>query len=292
MKRHLLTIGGGLAGIALTVALLQAGASVIQGRQDAQTSDFTLETPDIADVPDLADGGMDPAKTTAGEDTPVLAAPADPAHEDPATTVSTGNALPQAEDKTVRDIAPEQFGLPDEVPAKPLERIEPRTPLSQPLARPEPVPAVLRHPVALSAGLIQFGDRLLQLEGIEPEKADRICGETGKTWPCGMVAQTAFRNFLRARALLCTVPKNGWQGTLTTACSVNNIDPAGWLAENGWADAAAGSPLAGKVATARQSRLGFFGDDPRDLNTAPAPREETLHPGDAETGVDMTGEGL
>ena len=144
----------------------------------------------------------------------------------------------------------------------------------------------------MSAGLIQFGDRLLQLEGIEPEKADRLCGEAGKTWPCGMVAKTAFRNFLRARALLCSVPKNGWQGTLTTACSVNNIDPAAWLAENGWADATAGSPLAGKVAAARQSRLGFFGDDPRDLNTVPAPPEEILRPEDVQTGVDTSGQGL
>ena len=287
MKRHLLTIGGGLAGIVLTVALLLTGASVIQGRQSAETPDFTLETPDMADVPDLGGDGMETAETGAGETVSV-----DPAPGDPASTDTLDSSLPQTEDKSVRDIAPEQFGLPEEVTTQPLERIEPRTPLSQSLARPEPVPAVMRHPVALSAGLIQFGDRLLQLEGIEPEKADRICGETGKTWPCGVVAKTAFRNFLRARALLCTVPKNGWQGTLTTACSVNNTDPAAWLAENGWADATAGSSLAGKVAAARQSRLGFFGDDPRDLNTAPAPLDETLHPGDAETGVDMTGQGL
>jgi hypothetical protein len=287
MKRHLLTIGGGLAGIVLTVVLLMTGASAIQGRQSAQTEDFTLETPDMADVPDLAGDGMDTAETGTGE-----TVSADPETGDPASIDTPDSSLPQTEDKAVRDIAPEQFGLPEEVTAQPLERIEPRTPLSQPLARPEPVPAVLRHPVALSAGLIRFGDRLLQLNGIEPEKADRICGETGKTWPCGAVAKTAFRNFLRARALLCTVPKNGWQGILTTTCSVNNTDPAAWLAENGWADATAASPLAGKVATARQSRLGFFGDDPRDLSTTPALPDETPLPGGADTGVDMTDQGL
>ncbi|URK88646.1 thermonuclease family protein [Rhizobium sp. RCAM05350] len=292
MKRHLLTIGGGFAGIVLTVLLLITGASAIQGRQSAATPDFALETPDMADVPDLGGDGMSIGETGGGEVVPVDPALVDPALVDPAPAVSLDSGMPQTEDKAVRDIAPEQFGLPQDVTAQPLERIEPRTPLSQALARPEPVPSVLRHPVALSAGLIQFGDGLLQLDGIVPEKADRICGEAGKTWPCGAVARTAFRNFLRARALLCIVPKNGWQGTLTAACSVNNIDPAAWLAENGWAEVPVGSPLAGKVAAARQSRLGFFGDDPRNFNTTPALRDATTLPGDTDTGVDMTEQGL
>ncbi|KQY49038.1 thermonuclease family protein [Rhizobium sp. Root483D2] len=277
MNRHLLTLCGGLAGILLTIVLLITGASAIQRRQSAETPDFALETPDMADVPGLGDGS-DSADTETG------------GSADPALTETPDAGLPaklERPDKAVRDIAPEQFGYPEEVTAQPLERIEARKPLSQPVARPEPVPAVLRHPVALSAGLIQFGDRLLQLDGIEPQKADRVCGEQGKTWPCGMVAKTAFRNFLRARALVCTVPKNGWQGTLTAACSVNATDPTAWLAENGWADAPEKSPLSSKVAAARQSRLGFFGDDPRDLSPAPTVPDETLPSTDA--GVDMTG---
>lgn len=282
MKRHLLTLGGGLAGIILTIALLMTGASAIQGRQSADTPDFTLETPDMADVPGLG-GGTDNAEPETG------------GSADAASTENSDADLPakpELQDKAVRDIAPEQFAYPKEVTAQPLERIEPRMPLSQPVARPEPVPSVLRHPVALSAGLIQFGERLLQLDGIEPQKADRICGEPGKTWPCGMVAKTAFRNFLRARALVCTVPKNGWQGTLTAACSVNTVNPAAWLAENGWAEATARSPLSGKVAVARQSRLGFFGDDPRDLRAVPAIPDDTVLPADADAGVDKMGQGL
>lgn len=302
MKRYLLTIGGGLAGIVLTVILLMTGASTIQGRQSTATPGLTLETPDMADVPDLGGDGMTAAETGGGEPVSVDPAPidpvpvdpaiGDPSPVDPASTLSLDNGLPQTDDKAVRDIAPEHFGLPQEVTAQPLERIAPRTPLSQAVIRPEPVPSVLRHPVALSAGLIRFGGQLLQLDGIAPQEADRVCGEAGKTWPCGVVARTAFRNFLRARALLCMVPKNGWQGTLTAACSVNNIDPAAWLAENGWADAPAGSPLAAKVDAARQSGLGFFGDDPRDFSTAPSPLDEPVLPGDTGTGIDMTGQGL
>lgn len=277
MKRHLLTIGGGLAGIALTAALLITGASVIQTRQSADTPDFALETPDLTDVPDLGE-------TAAGADDGQV--PADAA----GSASNTGMREPQQ--KAVRDIAPEQFGLPQDVTAQPLERIEPRTPLSQIVARPEPLPTVLRHPVALSAGLIQFGGRLLQLDGIIPQKADRVCGEAGQTWPCGVIARTALRNFIRARALLCNAPKNGWQGTLTTTCRLNNADPAAWLAESGWAEVPAGSPLAGKVEAARKARLGFFGDDPRTFDTTTVPLDEAAAPANATTDVDSIAQGL
>jgi hypothetical protein len=283
MKRHLLTIGGGLTGIVLTVALLLSGASVIQKRQGAETQDFTLETPDVADVPDL--GGDDMSTG----DKPVDSS--EPALENPAGSGAV-NATGESESKSVRDIAPEQFGLPQEVTSQPLERIEPRTPLSPSIAKPESAPAVLRHPVALSAGLIQFGDRLLQLDGIVPQTTDRMCGEAGKTWPCGVIARTALRNFIRSRALLCNVPEKGWQGTLTTSCSLNNIDPAAWLAERGWAEVPAGSALADKMEAAQKSRLGFFGDDPRTFSIYPAPREEKTVPGSVDTDASTLEQGL
>jgi hypothetical protein len=276
MKRHLLTAGGGLAGIFLTIALLMSGASVIQGRQSTATPEFTLETPDLADVPDLGGDEMSVDDGQTGSE--------------PTPRNGDENSQTAPQEKSVRDIAPAQFGLPEEITTRPLERVEPRTPLSDAVAKPEPVPLVLRHPVALSAGLIQFDDRLLQLDGLVPQKADRVCGEAAKTWPCGVVARTAFRNFLRARALMCNVPKDGWQGTLATTCSVNNTDPAVWLAEKGWAEAQPGSPLEDKVEAARKSRLGFFGDDPRDFNTVPVPL--TAVPEDTNTGANTIDQGL
>jgi hypothetical protein len=273
MKRHLLTAGGGLLGIFLTVLLLESGASVIQGRQSAATPEFTLETPDLSDVPDLSDG------MEMGE--------AEPDGSGAVPIDSAENSLAEPAEKSVRDIAPEQFGLPADVTAQPLERIEARQPLSDPVAKPDPVPSILRHPVALSAGVIQFeGGRLLQLDGLVPQTAERTCNTNGKSWPCGVVARTAFRNFLRARALLCDVPKDGWQGTLTATCTVNKIDPAVWLAENGWAEAKAGSPFEDKVETAKKSRLGFFGDDPRDFSATPVPLDETAVPAEPQTGTD------
>ena len=84
MTRHLLTIGGGLAGIALTVALLVTGASVIQGRQSADTPGFALETPDLADVPDL---GGDAAGTEDGGALVCLAAASCGASLDPSGAI-------------------------------------------------------------------------------------------------------------------------------------------------------------------------------------------------------------
>ena len=278
MKRHLTTTGGGLLGIFLTVVLLESGASVIQGRQSAATPEFTLETPDLSDVPDLGGSETGEAATDGGAQVPIDAGE---------------NSAADPAGKSARDIAPDQFGLPEEVTAKPLARIEARQPLSDPLAKPEPVPSVLRHPVALSAGLIQFdGDRLLQLDGLVSQTAERTCDANGKSWPCGIVARTAFRNFLRARALLCDIPKNGWEGTLTTTCTVNNTDPAVWLAENGWAEAPAGSPLEDKVEAAKKSRLGFFGGDPRDFSATPVPLDEAAVPEEPQTDADAREPGL
>ena len=272
MKRHLFTAGGGLAGIFLTIALLTAGASAIQGRQDAATPDFTLETPDTGDMPEVA-----------------------PETGDAISALPLDEFVTESK-KPVRGIAPEQFFLPGDVTAKPLERIEPRLPLSQAPARPEPEPMVLRHPIVLSAGLIRFGDRLVQLKGMLPQQTDRTCG-SDRPWPCGMVARTALRNFIRARALLCKVPEKGWQGTLVTACTVNSVDPAAWLAQNGWGEAPAGSPFEAEVQAAKAAGLGFFGNDPRnrgdprDTGVPPvAPGETPLsdeNPAVTETAPDL-----
>lgn len=268
MQRHVFTFGGGLIAIFLTIAILESGASVIRGQQQAATPEFSLETPDLSDVPTI---GEDGSETVPMGDTK-------PSEEGAA---GSGNA--------VRDVAPEQFPLADEVESQPLERVEARKPLSEPQPEPQIAAAVLRRPVAVSAGLVAFEDgRTLQLEGLAPEKADRTCDDNGKSWPCGEVARTAFRNYLRARALVCEVPKNGWQGTTTAHCVVGNDDPALWLAQNGWAEATtAGSPLSDAVDEARRGRVGFYGSDPRRLETTPEMKslEKTLDDAGTEGGA-------
>ncbi len=257
MKRQLLTLAGGIGAIGLTVSILLAGHAAIQNRESAETPEFTLDTPSAEDM-------------MPGEESGAL--PMVP-ENDPAGTA--------VESAPVRAIEPESFGLPETVEEKPLERIEARTPLSEPTAKPEPAPQVLRHPVALSAGTIRFGNGTLQLEGLEAQSAERQCGDGAAAWPCGLVARTAFRNFLRARAMTCIVPDTSWQGTITARCSIGAIDPARWLAENGWAEASAHSPFADSIELARTEKRGFYGDDPRTAAIEPFSMDDPAEPFDA-----------
>lgn len=121
----------------------------------------------------------------------------------------------------------------------------------------------LARPVVENAGLLSFGERRLQLAGIVPTPADRICGTDNERWPCGMLAKTALRLMLRNRTITCDLDDAEWTGTATADCRIGEQDIGTWLAETGWAEAAAGSPLAAIAEKAKQDRQGLHGDDPR-----------------------------
>lgn len=240
MRGLLFRLAGSLTCLVLFVGLLMAGSASITAREQATAPAFELETPvDESAGFDDADAGLE-----------------------------TDEALPfpdpgKTEQADARQIEPETFGLPESVTRVPLERIEPAVPLPEPAATTSTEPVLLPRPLALSAGLISFDGRLVQLAGLVPEPAERTCGETGRSWPCGMMARTALRNWLRARSMLCSVPEAGWEGTVTARCTVGGQDPAAWLVQQGWAEPEAGSDLAQAAEAARSARLGRFGDDPR-----------------------------
>lgn len=264
MRQKLVTLAGGIAALALYTGILFAGAATIRDRQSAATPDFVLETPDMAET----EPSLEP------EDVPFDMTDPQASDTAPADVPSQGGA--HSTETTARTIEPQQFGLPDDVTTKPLERIEPRQPLSGADAgasKPRE-PTVLRQPVALAAGLIRFDKVTLQLDGIEPETAERTCESGGKSWPCGMVARTAFRNFLRARAVSCDIPAGATGEIVTAQCTVGGQDPAAWLVANGWATPSPGSPLEQQAETARQAKLGFYGDDPRDFRQTPMPFDD------------------
>jgi len=50
-----------------------------------------------------------------------------------------------------------------------------------------------------------------------------------------MMARTAFRNWLRGRAVRCEVPDIASDIELVSECTVAGIDVATWLVEHGWA---------------------------------------------------------
>ncbi|WOS63251.1 thermonuclease family protein [Sinorhizobium fredii] len=257
MRPQVISIAGGLAALALYAAILLGGAASIRGRESAATPDFVLETPDDAAIEEPAE---EPG-------------PAEEPPAEPAPPPAEAEAAAKTSRTPVRPVDPNLFAIPEEGVAKPLERTAPRPPLSAPPEK-KATPLVLNRPVALAAGVVQNGDTTLQIKDIEPEKADKVCEGAGKSWPCGMVARTAFRNFLRGRALVCDQIDEKTEGSPAASCKVGNMNVAEWLVTNGWATPLPGTPLEAKAEDARNARRGFYGDDPRDLRRRPPVIEE------------------
>lgn len=218
------TILTSVAGIGIVVALIVAGGQRL--RTDTQQ---TAAADDKATSPPEAA----PAPTT-----------------DPAASM---NARP------IDDAS--QF-YPASVDGKPLERVAAVIPETPKVKADNGVD--LPRPVAESAGILGFGDRRLQLAGIEATPADKVCnGADGGEWPCGMLAKTNFRLFLRLRTVHCDLDSASWSGTATASCKIGAQDISRWLVENGWAAPSEGSSLADIGKTANDEKKGIYGDDPR-----------------------------
>jgi endonuclease YncB( thermonuclease family) len=190
--------------------------------------------------------------------------------------------LPSPVHAASRTIDPETVAPPD-LAAGDLERIEPRPPLSD-LAlagppRPKP-PGEWRgkplfQPVATAAGLIEAKGHAIAISGIGAVMPDETCTDAaGTSWACGLAARTAFRAFLRGRAVTCAAPA---EGGAAAACSVGKRDVGQWLAETGWARALETGPYAQAGETARKAGKGIFGPAPdlSDLPPPPPPVETT-----------------
>ncbi|AFL48741.1 endonuclease YncB(thermonuclease family) [Sinorhizobium fredii] len=257
MRPQFISIAGGLAALALYAGILLNGAATIRARESAATPDFVLETPDAAAIEEPAE-----------EPAPAAQIPAEPT-----PPPAEAEAAAKTSRVPVRPVEPDLFAIPEEGVAKPLERIAPRPPLSAPEEK-KTTPTVLKRPIALAAGLVQTGDTTLQIKDIEPEKADKLCEGAGKSWPCGMVARTAFRNFLRGRALVCDQVDEKTEDSPAASCRVGNINVAEWLVTNGWAIPLSGTALEAKAEAARDAKRGFYGSDPRDLSRKPLVLQE------------------
>ncbi len=221
------TILTAVAGIGIVIALIASGGQRL--RTDTQQT----AAADEATAPKRA------------ETTAILAPTTDPA--------ASMNARP------IDDAS--QF-YPASVDGKPLERVAAAIPEMPKVKAENGVD--LPRPVAESAGILGFGDRRLQLAGIDPTPPDKVCnGADGGDWPCGMLAKTNFRLFLRLRTVHCDLDNASWSGTTTTSCTIGTQDISQWLVENGWAAPSEGSPLADIGKTAKDEKKGIYGDDPR-----------------------------
>ncbi|MDR9808265.1 thermonuclease family protein [Rhizobium hidalgonense] len=230
----------GLIGMAVVAGLLMAGETRLRSGASGEETVSAEETATAA--ADAAPKASEPAAIS-DEQAEIIAGSAEPA------------AQPQA---------PPSAGPADGTAPKPADG-EPRaeTAVGQTASPPAKKPMELARPAVENAGLLSFGERRLQLAGIVPTPADKICGATGRQWPCGMLAKTALRQLLRNRSINCDLETAEWQETVTTTCRLGAQDLGAWLVENGWAEAAAGSPLAWAAEKARQAGKGLYGDDPR-----------------------------
>ncbi len=206
----------------------------------------------------------------------------------PATSVNPQPKMARPE--VSRAIDPEVVAPPQLQPEE-LERVEPRAPLSElALAGPPKPPKTkmpddwngtkLFQPVASAAGVIEAKGYFVAISGVDIVRQDETCTDGGKSWTCGTRARTAFRAFLRGRAVVCTVPPEGGRDLITAECRVGNQDVGQWLIENGWARAAKSGPYVEAGEKARMARKGIFGPAPSlsGLPPAPAPFAATAQP--------------
>ncbi|RWO44859.1 MAG: thermonuclease family protein [Mesorhizobium sp.] len=215
--------------------------------------------------------------------------------QEPATSAIAAPQPPKPAPHS-RAIDPE-IVAPPELPADGLERVEPREPLSKLALAVPPKPKMpddwngtkLFQPVAPAAGLIEAKGYSVAVSGIDIVRQDETCSEDGKTWPCGVRARTAFRAFLRGRAVVCTVPPEGGRDLIAAECRIGKQDVGQWLVDNGWARAARGGPYIEAGDKARTAKKGIFGSAP-DLSGMPAmpaaPRPAPQAPGSILEEVD------
>ncbi|NNH64591.1 thermonuclease family protein [Rhizobium laguerreae] len=206
-------------------------------------------------------GGTAGEETASAEETATAPADAAPEAGEPAA-MSDDRAEMIA--RSVEPAAPPASKPNESAAAKSADVTQQAQTATQQAASPAAKKAMeLARPAVDNAGMLSFGKRRLQLAGIVPTPVDRICGRTGRQWPCGMMAKTALRLLLRNRSITCDLDTVEWKETLTAACRLGAEDLGAWLAENGWAEAAVGSPLAAAAEKARQAGKGLYGDDPR-----------------------------
>jgi endonuclease YncB( thermonuclease family) len=208
-------------------------------------------------------------------------------YNEPGTQPETGNA-PEGTSPQPSQVAPAEGQSPaspengkanDQSNEGDMQREAPRPPLSdlglastpkppEPPAPATPVDAgeqmqLLQRPVAVAAGRLESQGRMIELQGIEIVPVEQTCQTaSGESWPCGMQARTAFRQWLRSRAVMCRLPENDSGAAVATECTLGNEDAAAWLVANGWAKAIPGGAYDEAGRKAVEARLGIFGEKP------------------------------
>lgn len=117
------------------------------------------------------------------------------------------------------------------LPARPVAKAESKT--AQPGL--PPIPVRINRPLIDTVGYIESEDRKIRLADIAVPKPDQKCGVEISPWPCGRVARTALRKFIRGRTVICILPRKAEKELVVARCSLAGKDISEWMVENGWA---------------------------------------------------------
>lgn len=302
--------------LALAAGLVLVGGRMVEGPPGGES--VAVEAPDAeaiaaAEPPVASTDVAPPPAASSNVDEPASEAqePPAPAGTEPASGAQALRA-PQASvepDTQAMDlqpalapsrmIDPAVVAPPELAAGEELLREAPREPLSQlSLALPPPPPPKnpwagkpLFRPVALESALFESGGHTIAISGVESVALDESCTYEGTSWPCGVRARTAFRFWLRGRALVCQIPEAEQdKEVMRASCRLAKQDVGAWLVSNGWALAAPGGPYAQAEEKARAARMGIFGAPPDTSSVSEVPDAPASAPADNQP--IMTEEGI
>ena len=124
-------------------------------------------------------------------------------------------------------------------------------------------------PVIRAAGALERFGKSFALAGVAVTSPDETCGEPADAWPCGRLALTAIRRFVRTRTISCVPVLEGSDGQPVARCEVGGQDIADWLVTHGWARAD-GPTYQDAERDAKEERAGLW-SPVRPRLAAPAP---------------------
>jgi endonuclease YncB( thermonuclease family) len=244
MLRRIKMALAGLIGLTIITVLVTARSTLAPETVGVGGTEYVLEIPETGELPEGPDRAVEP---------PALA---------------TGGAKPGIE---TRNVGGGLIAAPVNV-GGPLERIEA---LPQPASTarpqtPDPVKAdqsmrwrLIYNSVISAAGVFEGNGTVVVLPDIDIVAVNETCtASDGVKWPCGMVARTAFRNYVKGRAITCRIPDTPPQGAYAAECLLAGQDMAAWLVEHGWARAKPDRLYADLETAAKGQRRGIHGNPP------------------------------
>ncbi|MGB8816622.1 MAG: thermonuclease family protein [Rhizobiaceae bacterium] len=204
------------------------------------------------------------------------------------TKIPAANAPPMAEEKvhTVKALDPVATASRNVGGGIVAFPVAPDTLLERIAPLPQPTPPTIAEPakplatrgfkrwrlvynsVVTAAGIFEINGMSLILPEIEATAANEQCvAPDGRRWPCGAVARTALRNFVKAKAINCNLPDVPPEQAFVAECLLQGRDPAEWLVDQGWARAKKDGPHASAGEKAKAAKRGLFGNPPSGVET-------------------------